>query len=75
MEAAEPSSMTSPGVPGGQLPAIFIQMGIFVFEHVLVSGTPTAHDFLVCLFPKALSFTERVSLDSKQPWSGGERLF
>lgn len=31
MEATEPSNMTSPGVPGGQLPAIFIQVELFCF--------------------------------------------
>ena len=39
MEAAEPSNMTSSGIPGGRLPAIFVQTGLFVFEHVLASGT------------------------------------
>lgn len=71
MEAAEPNNMTSPGIPGGQLPAIFVQIGFFVFEHVLASGTLTAHDFLVCLFPKAFSFMELVTLDSKQLGGGG----
>lgn len=37
---------------------------------MLASGTPTAHDFLVCLFPKAFSFMVRASPDAKKKKRG-----
>lgn len=58
--------------PWGTASCYFHPNWAFCFEHVLVSGTPTAHDFLVCLFPKAFSFMVRASPDSKQLWSGGD---
>lgn len=42
---------------------------------MLVSGTPTAHDFLVCLFPKAFSFMVHVSPDAKKARGGREDAF
>lgn len=69
MEVAEPSHMTSPGVPGEWLPAIFIQIGLFCFwtcvsernsnctrlPRVFVSQSLLIHDMCESGFKTALA--------------------